>query len=296
MIEIKHLKTLKALVETNSINRAAEKLCMTQSALSHQLKLFEEQLGLELFRRKTHPIEWTPAGELLLQTAQEVLLKVHYAERQLMALKQGEFGRLWIGVDCHTCFEWLLPLLRPYQEKWPSIDLDIVPSFNTPPLQKLQLQQVDFVVTSDPEPIEGIEYTALFSYELVAVLSPNHELLSKEYFVPADFETQTLIVYPVPEKKLDIFSHFLEPAGIKPNKVTYSELTLMMLQRVELGRGICVLPKWLLENQADFQHLPWRSLGQEGLWTKLYSATPKEQTVKPYVQEMITLIADQMTL
>jgi LysR family transcriptional regulator for metE and metH len=296
MLDIKHLKTIKALNEQGSLVKAADSLNMTQSALSHQIKLLEQQLETELFKRKTHPLQFTPAGQILLESSRKILPQLQQLDRQLTSLKQGETGRLWIGIDCHTCFEWLLPLLRPYQEKWPSVDLDIVPSFQAPPLQKLQQQEVDFVVTSDPETIQAIDYTALFSYELVAVLPPNSGLLNKSYLSPADFSDQTLITYPVPENKLDIFKQFLKPAGIEPQTLSYSELTIMMLQRVEADRGICVLPKWLLNNQIDFQHLPHRSLGSEGLWSKLYAATPQDLTKQPYIQELIELIANEMTL
>lgn len=296
MLELKHLKTLQSLAETHSINRSAEKLCMTQSALSHQIKQLEQQLGLELFKRKTHPIEWTPAGQIVLHTAQQVLPLIQHAEKQLKAHKQGESGRLWIGVDCHTCFEWLLPLLRPYQERWPSVDLDIVPSSNQTPLRKLQQQKLDFVITSDPEPIDSIEYTALFSYELVAVLPLGHRLLHKEWLSADDLAAETLIVYPVAEDKLDVFSGFLQPAGVRPKAIRHSELTLMMLQRVEAGRGICILPKWLLKNQKDFEHLGFRALGPDGLWSKLYAATNTGQTHLPYIQEMIHLVAAEMDL
>lgn len=296
MIEIKHLKTIEALHKQGSLVKAAESQNMTQSALSHQIKLLEQQLETELFKRKTHPLQFTPAGRLMLDSARNLLPQIQQLERQLIALKQGETGRLWIWIDCHTCFEWLLPLLRPYQEKWPSVDLDIVPSFKAPPLQMLQQQKVDFVVTSDPEKIAGIDYAALFSYELVAVLPPNSELLQKSYLSPADFCRQTLITYPVPEKKLDVFKQFLQPAGVEPQALSYTELTIMMLQRVEAGRGVCVLPKWLLDNQIDFQHLPRRSLGVEGLWSKLYAATPQALTQQPYIQELIQLIANEMTL
>ena len=296
MLDLKHLKTLDALYKTGSVVKAADALNTTQSALSHQIKLLEQQLQTELFKRKTHPLQFTPAGQLILESARSILPQMQQLERTLIALQQGETGRLWIGIDCHTCFEWLIPLLRPYQEQWPSVDLDIVPSFQEPPLQKLPSQKLDFVVTSDPEPIKGVDYTALFSYELVAVLPLEHALLTKTYLTPKDFVDLTLITYPVSEEKLDVFKQFLHPAKVRPKAISYSELTIMMLQRVEAGRGVCVLPKWLVKKQTDFQHLPIRSLGEGGLWSKLYAATPQALTKQAYMQEMINLIAERMEL
>lgn len=296
MLEIKHLKAILALNHSGNLVLAAESLHMTQSALSHQIKQLEQLLGVELFKRKTHPLQFTSAGKLLLQSAQTLLPQLQLAERQLIALSQGDTGRLWIGIDCHTCFEWLLPLLRPYQEKWPSVDLDIVPSFHQPPLQQLQAQTLDFVITSDPDKTAQIDYTPLFSYELVAVLPPNSDLLEKLFLTPQDFASQTLITYPVSQEKLAVFKQFLLPAGVQPQALSYSEMTIMMLQRVEAGRGICVLPSWLLQNQVDFKHLAYRSIGEQGLWSKLYAATPQGISEQPYIQDLIQLIANEMKL
>ncbi len=294
MIEIKHLKTIATLAETHSVIATAEQLFMTQSALSHQIKQLENALDMKLFERKTNPIQFTPAGQVLLKTANEVLPKLQQTKQTLLALSQGEQGRLLMGVDCHTCFEWLLPMLRHYQAKWPNVDLDILNSFGDQPLKKLQTQLLDLVITSDPENNSDMVFDPLFSYELVAVLPLNDDLNQKQWLEPADFAETTLITYPVPLQKLDVFKRFLTPQQISPNVIRYSELTLMMLQLVESGRGICVLPKWLIQSQPDFSHLPTKRLGKDGLWSTLYAATLKTQHHQPYIQDFIQQVADKM--
>lgn len=294
MLEIKHLKTLQTLAETHSVNLAADKLCMTQSALSHQIKQLEALLGVALFQRKSKPIEFTPAGQLLLATALEVLPKIEKAERMVMAFEQGITGRLFIGVDCHTCFEWLMPLMRPYHKEWHGVELDILNSFGEKPLKKLLAQQLDLVITSDPEPIANIDFIPLFSYELVAVLPKSHPLVNKQWLVAQDLAAETLIVYPVAEEKLDVFRRFLKPAGVRPSTVRHSELTVMMLQLVDSERGICVLPKWLVQTQTEFEDLPIKSLGVDGLWSTLYAATHKDQAHLPYIQDFIHRVAEKM--
>jgi LysR family transcriptional regulator for metE and metH len=295
MIEIKHLHTISILAETHSVNAAAERLFMTQSALSHQIKQLEYALDLKLFERKTNPIQFTSAGKTLLKTAQEVLPKLQQTQQTLLALSQGELGRLFIGVDCHTCFEWLLPMLRNYQAKWPNVDLDILNSFGEQPLKKLLTQRLDLVITSDPEAYEELQFTPLFSYELVAVLPMNHELIDSQWLEPEDFSAQTLITYPVSQQKLDVFKRFLHPHQIQPQTIRYSELTLMMLQLVESGRGLSVLPKWLIQSQPEFSHLPTKSLGKDGIWSTLHAATLKTQQHQPYIQDFIEQVANKMS-
>lgn len=294
MIDIKHLQTIASLAETHSVNLTAEKLCMTQSALSHQIKQLENSLGLKLFERKTKPIQFTPAGQTLLKTAHDTLPKLEQAQQTLIALAKGELGRLYIGVDCHTCFEWLLPMLRNYQAKWPNVDLDILNSYDKQPLQKLAEKRLDLVITSDPEHSDSIHFDALFSYELIAVLPINHHLTSKQWLDPTDFRGETLIAYPVSENKLDVFKRFLKPNKVGPKNIRHSELTLMMLQLVESGRGICVLPKWLVTSQSEFKHLTTLSLGKDGLWSTLYAASLKSNNHHAYIQDFINQVADKM--
>ena len=267
---------------------------MTQSDLSHQLKNLESQLDMRLFERKTQPLVWTQAGQTLLALAQEVLPRVAQAEQTLQGLKKGELGRLLIGVDCHTCFDWLLPLLRDYQPDWPGVDVDVVSSLGDEPMAALASRQLDLLITSDPVKGAGIVYLPLFDYELVACVPPDHPLADKPYLSPKDLGEHTLITYPVPHWKLDVFSRFLMPAKRAPKQVRYSELTLMMLQQVEAGRGLCVLPRWLLAEQKAFSHLALRPLSEAGLWSKLYAGVAADQVDQPFVMDFIERVADTM--
>ncbi|WP_319380659.1 LysR family transcriptional regulator [Thiomicrorhabdus sp.] len=296
MLEIKHLKTLQLLAQTHSVNETAEALHMTQSALSHQIKQLEQQIGSQLFERKSKPIRFSPAGRLILQSADEILPKLQYAERQLKAMQQGEVGRLLIGVDCHTCFDWLLPLVRRYQEKWSGVDLDILNSHQSSPLLELEQQQLDLVITSDPVQNPHLSFIPLFSYELVAILPPKHPLESSPFLEADHFADETLITYPVDLKKLDLFKQLLLPSDIQPRQIRHSELTLMILQNVSLGRGVCVLPRWLFSNMSEFNHLTAKSIGKQGLWTKLYAAVLKENAAKAYIQDFVDLVANEMVV
>ncbi len=290
MLELKHLRTLQALAETGSVSAAAEQLHLTQSALSHQITQLEQQLGSKLFVRKSSPLRLTPAGQVLLTTAKEVLPRIRQCETTLRALASGEQGRLHIGVECHTCFEWLMPVVRAFQRAWPSVDIDIIPSLTHSGLMLLQQGKCDLVITSDPKPHPQRIYAELFRYEQVLVLPLNHPLSRQETVSPEALAEETLICYPVEESRLDVFRYFLHPAGVRPKQLRFSELTLMMLSLVDSGRGVCVLPRWLLNTLNEFEHLPKRRLGEKGLWSHLYAALPRSQADAPAVQDFINRI------
>lgn len=111
MLELRHLKTLHALREADSLVEAAERLHLTQSALSHQFKELEERLGMQLFVRKTKPVRFTSAGLRLLQLADSLLPQLRTAERDLARLAGGTAGRLHMAIECHSCFQWLMPTI-----------------------------------------------------------------------------------------------------------------------------------------------------------------------------------------
>ncbi|HCP56075.1 MAG TPA: LysR family transcriptional regulator, partial [Pseudomonas sp.] len=100
MLELRHLKTLHALRECDSLVEAAERLHLTQSALSHQFKELEERLGMQLFVRKTKPVRFTSAGLRLLQLSDAVLPMLRSAERDLSRLAGGTAGRLHMAIEC----------------------------------------------------------------------------------------------------------------------------------------------------------------------------------------------------
>lgn len=289
MIEVRHLKTLIALRETGSLVEAAERLFLTQSALSHQLKELEHRLDCELFIRKSRPLRFTEAGKRLLVLADEVTAMVSEAERDLQKLLHGDVGRLYMAIECHSCFNWLMPTVDIYRNQWPAIELDFSGGFMFEPLPALVQGDVDLVITSDPQPIKGVEYVPLFGYEMQIAIANQHPLTQKVFLLPEDLADLTIITYPVERARLDIFKVFLDPAGVVPAGVRTSELTLMMVQLVASGRGVCALPNWVLAEYVDKDLISVRSAGPNGVWPTLYAAVREEQVETPFVQDFLKL-------
>ena len=118
MIDLKHLRTLLALRKTGNLTKAADMLHLTQSALSQQIRLLESDYGL-LFERKTVPLAFTIVGQRLLELADRIFPVIEETERDLIRLKDGTAGSLRIVVECHTCFDWLMPTMDIFRSLWP---------------------------------------------------------------------------------------------------------------------------------------------------------------------------------
>ena len=287
MIELRHLKTLTALRDTGSLVEAADRLFLTQSALSHQLKDLEDRLECTLFIRKTRPPRFTSAGRNLLKLADEVLPLIRGAERDIARLAGGEAGRLHICIECHSCFQWLIPCIDRYRGNWPEVELDLTGGFNFAPLPALVRGDLDLVITSDPVELAGIRYIPLFRYEAMMALSKDHPLINKPYLVPEDLVTETLITYPVDRNRLDIFTRFLDPLDLEPAATRTAELTPMMVQLVASSRGIACLPNWALTEYLQNETIVANSLGESGLWCTLYAAIREDQQDSPYMDDFL---------
>lgn len=285
MLELRHLATLRAIDEAGSLVEAAERLHVTQSALSHQLKDLEHRLGVELVVRRSRPVRFTTAGLRLLALGQDVLPRVRQAERELKRLAEGQSGRLHIAIDCHSCFQWLMPALDAFREHWPEVELDLSAAFSFAPLPALLRGDLDMAITSDPVEDTAVHFLPLFRYELVLAVSGRSPLAGRKWIEPEDIADQTLITYPVERERLDVFTVFLDPAGAEPASVRTAELTPMTAQLVAAGRGVAALPNWALTEYTEHDLLKTVRLGEKGVWRTLYAAVRAEDEQTPYVQE-----------
>lgn len=292
-LDMRHLQTLVALANTGSLAKAADRMFVTQSALSHQLKILESHYGAPLFERNTKPLRFTQAGSRLLALAREVATLTEHAEREIAQWVSGGSGQLRVAVECHTCFDWLMPAMDAFREHWPQVELDLVSGFHTEPMTLVEQGAADFAVIHDePPPRSGIATEKLFSYETVAILSPRHPLANKAFLSPEDFISETLISYPVDDSMLDVARHFLTPAGIKPRRRN-AELTVAILQLVASGRGVAALPHWSVETYLQRGYVVAKPLGPTGLQCDLFAAVPDSLHTKPYIRDFIAEIRDR---
>lgn len=288
-IEFRHLRTIKAIHECGGLARAADQLNITQSALSHQIKGLEDQAGVELFLRRSKPMKLSAAGLRLLRLAEQILPQIEAMQDEFSSLREGRTGRMHIAIECHACFEWLFPVLEAFRKSWPDVDVDIRPGLAFDALPALQKEEVDLVVSSDPEDLPGVEFIELFDYNAVFVAASVHPLAEKPYVEAEDFRGQTLITYPVERTRLDIFSQLLIPARVEPAAIRQVELTAVILLLVASNRGISVLPDWVVREVKYNSDYVTRPLTKDGITRRLYAAVRTEDMEKPFVQELVKL-------
>ncbi len=290
MLELRHLRTLAALRSSGSLVRAAQLLNLTQSALSHQIRLMEERYGGPLFERKSLPIAFTAVGSRLLALADHVLPSVEQAERDITRLSQGDQGQLRVALECHTCFDWLMPVMDAFRQRWPDVEIDLVSGFHSEPVELLKKGEADLVIGSACG--EPYKVFPLFRFEILVVMALKHRLASQRRLEASDFEGETLITYPVPESRIDLIREVLAPAGVRFERRT-AELTVAILQLVASRRGLAALPNWAIKNYVDYDYVLSKPVGGGGLWSDLFVSVSPSLAAKAYVGDFVAVIREQ---
>lgn len=250
MLDRQHLSILREVDRLGSLTAAAERMNVSQSALSHMIRKLEERYGVAVWEKDGRNLRLTEAGRYLVALAQRILPQIERAEAVLSDYRYGQRGSLRIGMECHPCHQWLMGVTQPYLAEWPDVDLELTTSFAFGGVAALTGYEIDILITPDPIEAPGISYVPVFDYELTLAVPADHPLASASHAEPADLVDMTLFTYPVPPERLDVFTQFLVPANCRPRHHRSVETTEMMLQLVAAGRGVSAIPSWLVQQEA----------------------------------------------
>ena len=287
MFEIRHLRALVAIRRRGSLAQAARDVHVSQSALSHTLSDLENVLGAPLVVRKSKPLRFTAAGLRLLALADQILPAVDETEEDLRRLERGTDERLLLAMECHSCFDWLLPTLNEYRSAFPSVEIDVRIGVPFDPYPALKTRLIDVIFSTDPTTDPDVTFFPLFRYQSVLICSPQHRLAKKKVVQPSDLAGETIITYPVDPRRLDFFSRFLDPADVAPGRVRHTELTMMIVQLVASGQGVAALPSWAVHGDVEQGRVQRLSLGKRGLSCDLFAAVRTEDASRPFLQAFL---------
>ena len=265
-----HLQIVREMDRQGSMTAAAERLNLTQSALSHSMRKLERMLGAELWLREGRSLRPTEAGRYLLDVANHLLPQLEHAENSLRQFASGTRATLRIGMECHPCYQWLLKVVADYLPRWPDVDVDVKQKFRFGGIGALLDHEIDLLVTPDPEPRPGLRFEPVFDYEQVLVVPRNHALGRAKHVEPEQLAEEVLITYPVDTERLDIYTLFLTPAGITPRAHRTIESTDLILEMIACGRGVGALPRWLVEERMQDVAIAPVRLGSRGVPKKIH--------------------------
>ena len=291
-LEVRHLRLVVAVAKCGSLTSAGAELHLSQSALSHQLRGLERDLGARLFRRAGRRMHPTQAGDRLLVTARNTLKALAEAEEETRLLAAERDGLIRLTMQCYTCYQWLPPLLAQFQLEFPRVEVQIVADAIVKPLGALRAGRLDLAVVHEPVRDRRLVSVSLFEDELVAVLPTQHRLAKHRFVTAADFAEEHLFVYFLPASGTVVFRDFLTPAGVTPRRVTQVQLTEAALDLVRAGAGISVLPRWLVVPLLAAGDLAAVPLTASGVWRRWRAVYRRSRETPPYLPAFAKLLVD----
>jgi len=184
-----------------------------------------------------------------------------------------------------------MPVMDEFRRRWPEVEVDLVAGFHADPMRLIGEGKADVVIGSKPPARRALHVAPLFRFEILVVIANEHRLRNKRRVGAADLRGETLITYPVPERRIDLIRDVLAPARVKLARRT-AELTIAIMQLVASRRGIAALPNWGVKNYVDHDYVLAKRVGAKGLWSELYALAPKATASRPYFGDFVSIVRD----
>lgn len=293
-LEIRHFRLVKAIVEDGSIANAADGLHLTPSALSHQLREAELQVGAKIFYRINKKLVLTEVGEKILHAAHTILDELVDIEEEVKRTIKGEAGNIRLSTECYTSYHWLPAVLTKFKADFPNIDVQIVFEATHQPIQKLLEGEINLTITSDPIDSKKIEYLELFRDEMVALVSESHPWNDKQYVTAEDFSSENLIVHSKPLSSVTVYQKVLKPASVKPGDITILPLTEATVEMVKADMGVTVMAKWALHPFLNNNLLKTIRVTPEGLFRQHFAAILNDEDRPVYYNYFIKFLKEEI--
>jgi LysR family transcriptional regulator for metE and metH len=290
-LEVRHLSLVKAVAEEGNISRAGLQLNRTQSALSHQLRSIEEQLGVQLFLRHNKRMTLSKSGARLLQSADQILAELKRVEEDVRRIASNKEGLLRICTQCYTAYHWLPSILKVFNRKFPHVDVQIVTEAMSSPIEFLVERKLDLAIVPETIRDRQIAFEPLFQDSLVVVMHPDNPLARKRCVNARDFADQNLFIYSSSLKDYTFYNQVLAPAGIVPKQVSQIQLTEGIIEMVKAGLGIAVLARWAVDPEIKRRTIKALPLTRSGFMRQWSAATLKNGPVPAHMDMFIKLLA-----
>jgi LysR family transcriptional regulator for metE and metH len=248
-IALHHFRLVDTIYKEGTLTKAAESLHLTQSALSHQLKELEREMGVEVFHRQGKRLLLSEQGDRFLQSAKKILAEIKSLEEDISNFKSGQIGKLKISMQSYTSYHWLPAIIKDFRSRWPDINIQIVAEATQRPLEYLLRGDIDLGIVRTQMVNTLIQYEKVFEDQLVVVMSTDHPLAAKEMIEFTDFEDEELIlaIYDPSYQDTPIFDAMMKELQVKPkhwHRIHYTDATMDM---VDANLGVAIMSDMVIK-------------------------------------------------
>lgn len=259
-MDTQHLHAFVAIAEQGSFSAAAEKLHLTQPAISKRIALLEDQLGTRLFDRVGRSVILTPAGKILLNKAQLILSEVTATQRAIADLKGEVQGQLSIATSHHVGLHYLPPVLREFSSLYSQVKLDLHFLDSEHAYEEILNSRYDLaVVTLSLEQDSRLETYSIWQDQLQFVAAPDHPLATQSHLQLADLTRHQAILPDINTYTTRLVKNLFDQQNLSIDITVVTNHLESIKMMLSIGLGWGVLPDRLIDHQLhklDVKHQP----------------------------------------
>lgn len=294
-MEIKYFRLIKTIKDEGSIANSAEKLFLTQSALSHQLRELEERLGFKVFLRTRNKWELTDEGVELYTLGNTILESIEKGFQNIDQLRTCSVGTIKVSTECYSFYQGLSAFIQKMGVLYPDINVDLILEATHQPIPKILSNDIDIaIITSKPEN-ETLSSIEIYEDEIFAIMHKENTLNKAKFLDANDFSDTHLIIHSFPLETVSVYDQFLKPNKITPSKISAIPLTEVALEMVDANMGIMCMPKWALKSFKFSDDLIFKRIGRNGLKRTHHLVFRKSDKPKKYINDFISNFEDDFS-
>jgi DNA-binding transcriptional LysR family regulator len=275
-MDVRQLEMFRAVAEEGSFTRAAQRLHVSQSAVSRQVKLLEEELGGLLLHRGGNGVALTGPGELVLKAANRVQRDLQDVVWQLSENQKLQRGLLRLGGGMTVCLYILPRLLKKFRSRFKQVELHVASGTSEAILRLLRNHQVDLGLLTLPVVATDLEVLPVLKEEMVVVMAPRHPLARARSVEPRQLGRFPLILFESGSNTRKVVDQFFVEEEIPTQVAMETENVEIIKAMVASGLGISVVPYAAIAKDVRSERFAWarvrgRRLYRETGWVYLKS-------------------------
>lgn len=293
-MDLRQLEMFQAIVEAGSFTKAGRRLHVSQSAISRQISLLEEELGVQVLMRSNKRVFLTEAGETLLKHCRRVFRDIEEARLEVSRNETISGGTLRVGGGMSVCTYLLPQILKEYHSRYPNIRLTVTTGPSEPTLQKIRNNEIDVGVLTLPVQSQDLEVESVIHEEMVVVMSPNHPLSRHRTLKAKDLDNTPLILFEQGSNTRKMIDRYFDEQNIRQNIVMEMENVEIIKPLVDIGLGLTIIPYQSIARDAESGVLKYAHIAGHPLHRDLGLVMLKMSYHPIPLQRIITLFKEMV--
>lgn len=286
-MDLRQLEILRAVAERGSFTGAGRHLHLSQSAVSRQILLLEEELHEPLFLRIGRKVRITPAGDQLLRLAYRIFNDMEETRSSIREGQDALSGTLRLMGGMTVCLYVFPALLKEYRRMHPGIEVKVTPGTVTRILRKFKAAAADLALLTLPLDDPNLVTVPVMREELLLVTASNHALAGRRRVTPQDLVRLPFVLFEAGSNTRRVLDEFFLREAIDPRIVSETENVEIIKAMVRVGLGVSIIPYQAVAREVRGGHLACARITGPTLVRETGWVYPRSQRVPRMVQEMM---------